>query len=162
MGTDNHNYFFLKITHLLLDWFQSPSDDHCHNHGTALIEGTGVKTLCHSHPTTNYNKWKQTVFTANGLKLPSFLSRPSFSCSFSGRMVCGTSFSFSWSGSLESAAPPSPWLWRRSPPFPRCSDSASKPRCSDPPPVLSGDPSHWEFRLSTDARRKGVRNSARV
>lgn len=45
MGSDNHNYLFLKFTHLLLDWFHSPSGTNAHNHGTTLIEHTGVKTF---------------------------------------------------------------------------------------------------------------------
>lgn len=45
MGSDNHNYLFLKFTHLLLDWFHSPSGTNAHDHGTTLIEHTGVKTV---------------------------------------------------------------------------------------------------------------------
>lgn len=109
-----------------------------------LSEGTGGKR--------RYNKWILTVFTVIGLKFPPFPSRPSSSYSFSGRKVCGISFSSFWFGSLGSVAPPSPWSWWRPPPFPHCSGSASIPRCSDPPPALPGDPSRWEFRLSTDAK----------
>lgn len=151
MGSDNHNYLFFKNHSSVIGLVSQPFGDERSQSWNDLDWAHRCQNLRHSRPSASYNKGKRTVFTANGFKLPPSPSRPSFSCSFSGRTVCGTSFSFSWSGSLESAAPPSPWLWWRSPPFPRCLGSAWIPPGSDPPPALPGDPSRWEFRLSTDA-----------
>lgn len=84
---------------------------------------------------------------------PLFVPSPS-SCSSSGTKAYETSFSFSWGtwfGSLGSEPrPSSPSLLWWFPQFLRCSRSAWTPRCSDPPPSLTGGPSRWVLSLSTD------------